>query len=75
MRGSGFASGPGAARRGCSAPLLSLARAKNGLHAVFRLSEFLLRKNSNEMETADILSAASLPFLGLGFSLRENPRE
>jgi hypothetical protein len=53
MRGSGFASGPGALRRGCSAPLLSLALPKNDIHVIFGLGVFAPQKPQG-METAGI---------------------
>jgi hypothetical protein len=73
IRGSGFASGPGAARRGRFAPLLSLARAKNGIHAVFRLSVCASRKLQG-MDTAGILPAIHADF-GPGVFAARKPQE
>jgi hypothetical protein len=47
---------------------------KNGIHAVFSPFGVFATQKLQAMVTADILSAI-LPFLGMGFSLRENPGE
>jgi hypothetical protein len=61
IRGSGFASGPGAARRVCSAPLLSLALLKIRIHADFEPGVFAKQKPQG-MVTADILSGIPAVF-------------
>jgi hypothetical protein len=55
MRGSGFASGPAASRRGCSAPLLSLALPKNDILSFLGMG-FCFAKPQG-LVPADILSA------------------
>jgi hypothetical protein len=56
MRGSGFASGPGASRRGCSAPLLSLALPKKLQPAICGHGVFAARKPQG------LVTAGILPF-------------
>jgi hypothetical protein len=78
LYGAPLCSGPGAARRGCSAPLLSLALPKNDILSFLGLG-FLLRKTPGigySRRPCRPKATASVPFFRLTeFALRANSKK
>jgi hypothetical protein len=77
IRGYGFASGPGAVRRGRFAPLQSLSLPKKDIRSCLGLG-ISLRENPrewNQPASCRPKATASVPFLGMGFLRSKKPME